>query len=358
VARDQSGSERVLDLSDAETVRRVRITLQSAFLLIGSVMAALVCWTRPGIFADRGLSTWSVIAGFAVLGGAALVVGRRAGDLGFVVLSLSGVALGAFFMTRFDPDRISGSWELALLNATIMTSVFCERRRYAVLAAAGGTGATCAVALQQSTGDSFGRISSDVITMITVTFVVRALRETAESALRAAHQGEVTDPLTGLSNRRGLERWGERSQSDQDQKRSLAAIVIDLDHFKQVNDSQGHAAGDALLVRLADLLRSQCRPDDVLVRLGGEEFLVIAPVTLDAAVVLAERLRGAVEAVLDPVTASIGVAKVTTSSPDEWSEALWRAIEVADQALYEAKRSGRNRVVSVLGAAGGAAPSS
>jgi diguanylate cyclase (GGDEF)-like protein len=155
----------------------------------------------------------------------------------------------------------------------------------------------------------------------------------------------VTDPLTGLANRRG----GERSVASEisrarRQRTSLSCIFIDIDNFKRINDTFGHQAGDRLLRDLSDLLRHTLRAYDILVRWGGEEFLLILPgVTLDQARKLAERIRSAVERLdtqgLGPVTISAGTAALDSSYDFE------TMLMAADRRLYEAKSTGRNTIV-------------
>jgi diguanylate cyclase (GGDEF)-like protein len=155
----------------------------------------------------------------------------------------------------------------------------------------------------------------------------------------------VTDPLTGLANRRG----GERSVASEisrarRQRTALSCIFIDIDNFKRINDTFGHQAGDRLLRDISDLLRHTLRAYDILVRWGGEEFLLILPgVALDQARRLAERIRAAVERLdtqgLGPVTISAGTAALDASYDFE------TMLMAADRRLYEAKANGRNTVV-------------
>jgi diguanylate cyclase (GGDEF)-like protein len=123
---------------------------------------------------------------------------------------------------------------------------------------------------------------------------------------------------------------------------TTALIIIDLDHFKQVNDSHGHIAGDMVLGLVAEALRQAVRSGDLVARIGGDEFAVIAPgLRLDGAEALADRCRRAIEqaAASWQVTGSVGVVAVPAPTDPV---ALY---ELADRAAYEAKRAGRNRTV-------------
>lgn len=154
-----------------------------------------------------------------------------------------------------------------------------------------------------------------------------------------------TDPLTGVANRRGGEKHiaNEVSRAKRE-KRPLSCILIDIDRFKAVNDTFGHQAGDQLLRDISALLRRTVRAYDILVRWGGEEFLLVLPgVGLELARILADRLRAAVEALdthgIGPVTISAGAAEFENDY--EFASTL----RTADRRLYQAKASGRNCVV-------------
>lgn len=160
-----------------------------------------------------------------------------------------------------------------------------------------------------------------------------------------------TDPLTGLANRRGL--FSALGRKAAVSKRALAGatLLIDIDHFKAINDTHGHENGDRVLIAFAERLQSVVRTDDIVARWGGEEFLVILDQGDGAAgAAVAERVRDAVTShpfALDSgaitVTASIGVSVLAAGEPT-----IDAAIARADAALYAAKSSGRNRAILQL----------
>ncbi len=176
---------------------------------------------------------------------------------------------------------------------------------------------------------------------------IRSALMLAESAKADLARTAETDALTGIANRRTLMRIGERLISDA--RRSgppFVVIVIDLDHFKRINDTHGHAAGDAVLRTVAGVVERNLRADTPFARLGGEEFAVIAPRTdLVDGLSIAERLRGAIAGLPMPAlggdhaTASFGVTVFAAGDRD--FEAI---LHRADMALYTAKNNGRNRV--------------
>ena len=160
-----------------------------------------------------------------------------------------------------------------------------------------------------------------------------------------------TDPLTGISNRRAFDESFEKllTVHANSEQGPLAIAMLDLDHFKRVNDVQGHLAGDRVLQDVTQLIKAGIREGDVLARFGGEEFVVLMPhTTLESAAGLSERLRKRIEDKLE-TTASIGLA---ASTPGESTTSL---LARADAALYTAKKEGRNCIALHEGAAGGIA---
>ncbi len=180
---------------------------------------------------------------------------------------------------------------------------------------------------------------------IVVLRVTRPIDQIAAAHRAAAARNETlslesrTDPLTGLLNRRGL--FETLAEPRKDEPTHVA--MLDIDHFKAVNDKRGHEAGDLALTSIASLLTSQVRAGDLCCRWGGEEFIIVLAGAKDAdAMALAERVREAVAATIIGaafgVTVTIGVAAIEAGE-------LREAVAAADRALYEGKRRGRNRVV-------------
>lgn len=162
-------------------------------------------------------------------------------------------------------------------------------------------------------------------------------------ANRALAQAAVTDGLTGLKNHRAFqEALHSLVQMAERLQQPLSLIMLDIDYFKQFNDTFGHPAGDDLLRQVAQVLRDSARAYDVAARYGGEEFALLLPnTTLEQAVQVAERLREAIGAIANPhraITASLGVATYRGGA------APATLLYEADAALYRAKRDGRNRV--------------
>lgn len=162
-------------------------------------------------------------------------------------------------------------------------------------------------------------------------------------------QASLTDPLTGLYNYGYfMKRLEEEISRAERYKRVLGLIMIDIDHFKQYNDTYGHEKGNQLLVKLSVLLKETVRHSDIVFRFGGEEFVILLPETGGTSKETAERLRAAVEKEPFPgrgneaahITISLGVSY----HPFEMKTS-YDIVEKADRALYEAKEKGRNRVV-------------
>ena len=173
---------------------------------------------------------------------------------------------------------------------------------------------------------------------------------TNERLLKNLKEQASHDALTNLFNRRAFhERVTPLMSANARLKQPVSLLAIDIDHFKAVNDSYGHKAGDDVLVLLADTLRQELRASDIAARFGGEEFVALLPATTqETAIEVAERLRRAYKQNMasrpqEPTSSSISIGVVCSDTADIGVEAM---IEMADERLYAAKSDGRDRVVA------------
>ncbi len=183
------------------------------------------------------------------------------------------------------------------------------------------------------------------------TFRFSLMDQTQEQVMRRLYESSTRDPLTGADNRRNMD---SRLQAEiafaQRHRRPLSVILIDIDHFKSVNDRHGHPAGDQVLRSVAGVVRGQLRTEDAFARYGGEEFVIVLRDTnVPQACLVAERVREKIAKTQIEigggsisVTVSAGCASLACSLGTSTED----LIGVADRRLYKAKRSGRNRVVS------------
>lgn len=171
----------------------------------------------------------------------------------------------------------------------------------------------------------------------------------AKRLTETLRESNLRDPMTGLHNRRFLEEMADHIIATAQRRGGhLSIMMLDLDYFKMVNDSHGHDAGDAVLKSLARVLAQSVRTSDMVIRYGGEEFMIILQHTeADVAMGIAEKIRVAVEAMKVQIaggtlqkTISIGIADFPGDS-----DTFWQTVKYADVALYKAKEQGRNRVV-------------
>ncbi len=211
---------------------------------------------------------------------------------------------------------------------------------------------TAGAVVQIITGRDQGDFASRLVPFVNVYLREAGPVLEAKRLMEHLRENSLRDPMTGLYNRRFLEDYvGALVSSSQRRKASFAVLMLDLDFFKQVNDTHGHEAGDKVIKTLADLLARSVRGSDFAVRYGGEEFLVVLVDTgIEPALKVAEKIRAEVEATKIPLptgilqkTISIGVSEFPNDA-----DTFWQVVKFADVALYKAKAGGRNRVVRFL----------
>jgi diguanylate cyclase (GGDEF)-like protein len=245
----------------------------------------------------------------------------------------------AFFL--FDAAQRGWRWGVAL--ASVLLFLLCEALPSAALAGPYGDAVYRALA-----------VSTVPAVIFVLLMIESAFLHEIEVRQRALESAARTDMLTGLPNRPSVyEQTAAMLASARRHGHTLAVMMIDIDHFKRVNDSHGHAAGDLALVLTARALQGALRAEDVLGRIGGEEFLIaLSHASAGDDLLTAERLRQRVAEQVMPLadghsvrcTVSIGVARLRGEH-----DTLDTLMSRADQALYRAKTSGRNRCELELG---------
>lgn len=321
------------------------LVLQSAPSTSQSTGAAV---SAPQLALTAACGTWWLAAG--VLG---LVRRGRLGRAAVVALPGHAVALATMGLLSSSPG-VAWAATMTLITLPTVTCLTSPPRlaRLVLALAAVAVAVTSFDAVGGLAGPGFGVFAAlcTLMTVLVPTVVVMRLRARLRSTAARALRQAVTDPLTGLLNRRGLDEGAAQEPLGTTGAGRLCVVVADVDHFKQVNDAFGHATGDEVLRALADLLRQHSRDDDLVVRHGGEEFAWVGRwPDAAAAAQAAERLRCAVAPAPMPhqrtLTVSLGVAAARDGDRcTDSAQALHRLIDRADTALYEAKRAGRNRV--------------
>ncbi len=197
--------------------------------------------------------------------------------------------------------------------------------------------------------DMWDGATNRAFSMIVIVVTALAMNKLAEYEHRLLIES-MTDPLTGLLNRRYFTELS-RKEETRSRRHGLAfsVLMLDIDHFKRINDTYGHPVGDLAIKALADICAKALRPHDILARYGGEEFVLTLPHTEpDGANIVAERIRTMVEQL--EIATEQGKVRFTVSvgiSTYKNGKAFEQVVERADQALYRAKQDGRNRVVTL-----------
>jgi diguanylate cyclase (GGDEF)-like protein len=322
---------------------------QAGALALGTGLLALSITLQAAAimaFAGRQLPAWVHTAAFAAL---AVPMQMVANDAASAIL-FGGVVLAALLAV------VAGiSWQ-------VVGNAVARARRLLVgafaIAAAGLAGRGIAAvfvaepgrALMEPAGFAATLALATVAVLVGSTFAFLLLHHARAQA--EATRLATTDTLTGAFNRRTFHEIAEREMSRARRaNQPLSIIMLDIDHLRRLNDDYGHEAGDAVLQRFADIVRTALRKEDMLVRFAGEEFLVMLPdVSGPGAVVVAGRIRRAVADMpieanghLLQVTVSLGVA----ARLDEGPESIDGLVARAESALQLAKQRGRNRVVAL-----------
>ena len=335
------------DITDRVRMAVLRSRLAGWMIVLGTVPA--VRGTTSGSSAASSENMHQAVAMLVLMPAVGVFLvwrGRRVAEAAFAGSLASVVVLVATARVLTERVGSPAGQDAVFLIPLVLVAVFVERRRFVVLQTAVSVAASAWGTWHRLADDpALGQVvMANSFAFVAVSVVVRVLRDLAHEAVARAKVGEVTDPLTGLLNRRGYERHGVRAFDAAARRGTpLVLLLVDVDHFKRVNDTLGHAAGDELLRRLAELLTSSLREGDYAFRLGGEEFAVLARCSPGQASVICERLRLRVESEL-PVTVSIGAVEARPEPGDTAADIIWSLVDRADTGLYAAKNAGRNTV--------------
>lgn len=315
-------------------MRRVGI----AMFLVGGGTAMAGVWTTQAT--DGSRLGQGVIAAAFLLAAVALLVVRRARPSALVGMALAAIVGIGGMVAVSDPLGMAATF---FLWPVVYLAYFSTKQVVGVamvlMVASLGTALLVNDDLPLRADTFLGAASSvGLMAWLVATMTARQTILSVELAEAAS-----TDPLTGLLNRRALhQRLGALVEAARTSDRRIAVAAFDLDRFKMINDGLGHDAGDRVLQHVARTLLSSSREDDLVVRMGGEEFLVVLPGgDVDAALALAARVAASVRQVPDleiPVETSVGVCELggDVRQPDD-------LLRCADEALYAAKQAGRGR---------------
>jgi diguanylate cyclase (GGDEF)-like protein len=278
-----------------------------------------------------GWPSWQLSAAFVVCGdlGIATVCWQYSNHLVGMYGLNSFVVLSLYLVFFHGPRALALHSAWALLSLTVF-----------VIAVGWGPDGDPAMAIAQG------------LASVVIVVAIPPILQIGFWMMRSDADSSMVDPLTGLLNRRGLYMHaGELISLEGAADADVIVMVLDLDRFKHINDTHGHAIGDEVLVRSARRIKSVVRGGAVLARFGGEEFVLVDVIPRLHADAVAERIRAAIAAPTDiaPVTASIGVSCVSGSgflaARMHLADLLDTMVVVADQAMYQAKRDGRDCVV-------------
>jgi two-component system cell cycle response regulator len=321
---------------------------EASGLKTGAVEAALVdeanVSARVFLIDDNPRSS-SRIAGMLREQGHRVMTLLESGSMGDLAKERTDVLLVSLLCTSFDPLKLCAHFKTSDVTRAVSILLICDPLERAKAVKGLEIGASDVIMAPIDRQELLARVR----TQTRRTRYVEILRERVDRGLELS----VIDQLTGLYNRRymnnQLQQFMHRAVIG---NKPLTVMMLDIDHFKHINDTYGHQAGDEVLQEIAERLRQNVRPMDVVCRPGGEEFLVILPDTPgDMACAAAERVRRAVAAGTFSVLGNTRQVSVTISAgvsslngvDDTMAELMGRA----DSALYQAKSAGRNRVESI-----------
>jgi diguanylate cyclase (GGDEF)-like protein len=331
-------------LNNRDMLLRWRILIAAVCVLLAALPIALL-----SDFSQRHIGLEWIISPLVGVVGIALALlwltrwPTRTQSIVFAIVS-TGCVAGACLVQADVHAGLLGCTSFAVLGGYIALFHTAGYMLFNFLVATCTT-ALLSLRLMHTDGVVRAACAFTIIAMLNVAFpfAVQSLVHALGIDLRRAN----LDPLTGLLGRRAFYQAAlELLSRSREGDNVVGVAVIDLDKFKQLNDTSGHTAGDRALADVGNTLRRTCRHTSVIGRTGGEEFVVVDTFSTADLSNMAERIRDAIAELAHPITASIGTASATLRriSPDDGHRFIDRLIQTADEAMYAAKRTGGNKV--------------
>ncbi|OBJ61506.1 GGDEF domain-containing protein [Mycobacterium sp. 1423905.2] len=260
------------------------------------------------------------------------------------IFSITG-AVGIALICVVESDSRSGMLGCAAFGGLAGYVAFFHSARLLVVTLATGLGTAAVCAARIAAAGDPSMATAKMLVLSAGILAVPVCGQVLVHWLSVDALKSSTDPLTGLRNRRGFYRSASKMVAAEGRSLCLRVLMVDLDNFKRINDTHGHAEGDRILVAVADTLRRIGSAGTVVARVGGEEFLV-AETTVDKNILrTAEAVRAAIAGAPWGVTASLGVSSIQLPRADQSPrQVIERLVEAADTAMYVAKRAGGNQV--------------
>jgi diguanylate cyclase (GGDEF)-like protein len=299
------------------------IHLAATVISVAIGIGAWVCWSRPHVLPDFFWLAAPIMATTIITG---LNLMTHDATTGSQLFYLWPVLYAANFLSR----------RMIYLNLVILL-----------------TGEALVVTTVLGPANALSDWAAMAVAMTMTAIIVASLRERGDRLMRRLESQALADPLTGLANRRSFDdnlraatAWAQQTGHP------IALVTVDLDHFKTINDTYGHAAGDLALQAVAGALQSVAGPDDVVARLGGDEFVMLLRADKPAALRATDLMRDLVAGLTGLPSGAPGLSIGVAVLPDD-AHTVERLIAASDAALYDAKGRGRGQVAVANGRTGG-----